>query len=66
MFGCFTEEALSKYASMAERKAKGEQSSEWMDNAGIGTHDHRFLDEEKRRKKQNGKHDYTECLRVRQ
>jgi hypothetical protein len=49
MFGCFTEEALSKYASMAERKAKGEQSSEWMDNAGIGTHDHRFLDEEKRR-----------------
>lgn len=42
MLGSFSSESLQKYAEQV--KATG-QGTEWLDNAGVGKHDHSFVDE---------------------
>ena len=57
MFGSFSEQALAAYAEKVKmKKVAAAQGNEWADNAGLGTHDHSFLDTDE----SQDARDYTE------
>ena len=68
MFGTFDEKALAAYAEQVkEKKVNGGQGTEYADNAGVGEHDHSFLDNDESQDAQDynefAGYDFGACLR---
>ena len=62
MFGSFDEKALAAYAEGVKRKrVKGGEGHEWSDNAGVGEHDHSFLDNDE--SQDAADYDFGACVR---
>lgn len=62
MFGSFDERALAAYAEkVKEKRVKAAKGSEWSDNAGVGEHDHSFLDNDE--SQDAADYDFGACVR---
>ena len=68
MFGRFSEQALAAYAERVKAKrVAAAQGTEWADGAGLGDHDHSFLDNDESQDAQDynefAGYDFGACLR---
>jgi hypothetical protein len=68
MFGTFSEESLLSYSQLVKEKTKRVKKvagAEWADSAGIGHHDHSFLDTGESYAKEDyaESYDFTVCVR---